>query len=125
MVAIIVARTSLLLSVLGEYLVDPQHGPAGTKHRSRLWHCPKWSSRLLEQFLWRQADRGLSELEVAGAQPLCVWDGRVLEKAERETLEGLAPVRSSQAKRLHRSRPGVFRAGRGPARRRTVVSADQ
>lgn len=33
MVAIIVARTSLLLSVLGEYLADPQHGPAGTKQR--------------------------------------------------------------------------------------------
>jgi len=33
MVAIIVARTSLLLSVLGEYLADPQHAPAGTKQR--------------------------------------------------------------------------------------------
>ncbi len=33
MIAIMVARTSLLLSVLGEYLADPQHGPAGTKQR--------------------------------------------------------------------------------------------
>jgi hypothetical protein len=33
LIAIIVVRTSLLLSVLGEYLADPQHGPAGTKHR--------------------------------------------------------------------------------------------
>src|SRR6266496_5897409 len=38
MVAIIVARTSLLLSVLGEYIADPQHGPAGSKQLSRLLH---------------------------------------------------------------------------------------
>lgn len=31
-----------------------------------------------------------------------------LEKPEREHLEGLAPVRSSKAKRLQGSRPGVF-----------------
>ncbi len=32
----------------------------------------------------------------------------MLEKPESEKLEGLAPVRSSKAKRLQRSRPGVF-----------------
>lgn len=108
MVAIIVARTSWLLSVLGEYLADPQHGPAGTKQLSRLLHSAKWCSQLIEQFLWRQADQGLRELEAVGEQPLCVWDGSVLEKPESEHLEGLAPVRSSKAKRLQRSRPGVF-----------------
>ena len=108
MIAIIVARTSLLLSVLGEYLADAQHGPAGTKQLSRLLHSARWSSRLIEQFLWRQAEQGVSELEAAGEQPLCVWDGSVLEKAESEHLEGLAPVRSSKAKRVPRSRPGVF-----------------
>jgi hypothetical protein len=104
MIAIMVARSSLVLSVLGEYLTDPQHGPAGTKQLSRLLHSAKWCSGLIEQFLWRQADQGLSELEAAGAEPLCVWDGSVLEKAESEHLEGLAPVRSSKAKRLQRSR---------------------
>jgi Transposase DDE domain len=108
LVAIIVARTSLLLSVLGEYLADPQHGPAGTKQLSRLLHSAKWCSGLIERFLWQQAERGLSELEAAGEQPLCIWDGSVLEKPESEHLEGLAPVRSSKAKRLQRSRPGVF-----------------
>jgi hypothetical protein len=39
LIAIIVARTSLLLSVLGEYLTDPQHGPAGTKQRETAC-CP-------------------------------------------------------------------------------------
>lgn len=71
-------------------------------------HSAKWSSGLIEQFLWRQADQGLSELEAAGDSPLCVWDGSVLEKPESEHLEGLAPVRSSKAKRVPRSRPGVF-----------------
>ena len=108
LIAIIVARTSLLLSVLGEYLADPQHGPAGTKQLSRLLHSAKWCSGLIERFLWQQAERGLSELEAAGEQPLCIWDGSVLEKPESEHLEGLAPVRSSKAKRLQRSRPGVF-----------------
>ena len=32
-IAILVARTSLVLSVLGEYLTDPQHGPAGSTQR--------------------------------------------------------------------------------------------
>jgi hypothetical protein len=96
------------VSVLGEYLTDPQHGPAGTKHLSRLLHCAKWSSRLIEQFLWRPAERKLTEVEAAGEEPLCVWDGSVLEKAESEHLEGRAPVRSSKAKRVPRSRPGVF-----------------
>ena len=108
MIAIMVARTSLVLSVLGEYLTDPQHGPAGTKQLERLLHSAKWCSRLIERFLWQQAEQGLKELEAAGEEPLCVWDGSVLEKPESEKLEGLAPVRSSKAKRLQRSRPGVF-----------------
>src|SRR5260370_3413888 len=108
MIAIIVARTSLLLSVLGEYLGDPQHGAAGTKQLSRLLHSAKWCSGLIERLLWQQAEQRLTELEAAGEQPLCVWDGSVLEKPESAKLEGLAPVRSSKAKRLQRSRPGVF-----------------
>lgn len=108
MVAIIVARTSLLLSVLGAYLADPQHAPAGTNQLSRLLHSAKWCSGLIERFLWQQAERRLTELEAAGEEPLCIWDGSVLEKPESEQLEGLAPVRSSKAKRLQRSRPGVF-----------------
>jgi len=58
MIAIIMARTSLLLSVLGEYLADPQHGPAGTKQLSRLLHSAKWCSGLIERFLWQQAEQG-------------------------------------------------------------------
>src|SRR5260370_20686511 len=108
MIAIIVARTSLLLSVLGEDVADPQHGPAGTKQLSRLLHCAKWCSGLMKRLLWQQGEQRMTELEAAGEQPLCVWDGSVLEKPESAKLEGLAPVRSSKAKRLQRSRPGVF-----------------
>src|SRR5260370_28660098 len=107
-IAIIVARTSLLLSVLGEDVADPQHGPAGTKQLSRLLHCAKWCSGLMKRLLWQQGEQRMTELEAAGEQPLCVWDGSVLEKPESAKLEGLAPVRSSKAKRLQRSRPGVF-----------------
>ena len=96
------------MSVLGEYLADPQHGPAGTKQLSRLLHSAKWCSGLIERLLWQQAEQRLTELEAAGEQPLCVWDGSVLEKPESAKLEGLAPVRSSKAKRVPRSRPGVF-----------------
>src|SRR5260370_757800 len=108
MIAIIVARTSLVLSVLGEYLGDPQHGAAGTKQLSRLLHSAKWCSGLMKRLLWQQGEQRMTELEAAGEQPLCVWDGSVLEKPESAKLEGLAPVRSSKAKRLQRSRPGVF-----------------
>ena len=94
--------------MLGEYLADPQHGPAGTKQLSRLLHSAKWCSGLSERLLWQQAEQGLRELEAAGEEPFCIWDGSVLEKAEREPREGLAPVRSSTARRLQRSRPGVF-----------------
>jgi hypothetical protein len=59
---------------------------------------------LIERLLWQQAEQRLTELEAAGEQPLCVWDGSVLEKPESAKLEGLAPVRSSKAKRLQRSR---------------------
>src|SRR5258708_17536334 len=79
MIAIIVARTSLVLSVLGEYLTDPQHGPAGTKQLSRLLHSAEWCSGLIERFLWQQAEQRLRELEAAGGKPLCGCGGRVLE----------------------------------------------
>lgn len=62
------------MSVVGAYLTDAQHGPAGTKQLSRLLHCAKWSSRLIEQNLGRQAEQGLSELAAADEQPRCVWD---------------------------------------------------
>jgi len=48
---------------------------------------------LIERFLWQQAETRLTELEAAGEEPLCIWDGSVLEKPESEQLEGLAPVR--------------------------------
>src|SRR5260370_38667795 len=65
MIAIIVARTSLVLPVLGEYLTDPQHGPAGTKQLSRLLHSAKWCSVLVERFLWQQADPTLKAFTAA------------------------------------------------------------
>lgn len=82
------------MSVLGEYLADPQHGPAGTKQRETAW-CTQLSGVVscLSSFSGGKPTRGGAELEAAGEQPLCVWESRVLEKPASEHWEGLAPVR--------------------------------
>ena len=109
MVAIIVARTSPALIGAGGIPGRPAaRARRNQTTRDRLLHSAKWCSGLIERFLWQQAETRLTELEAAEEEPLCIWDGSVLEKPESEQLEGLAPVRSSKAKRVPRSRPGVF-----------------
>ena len=98
----------LLLSELGGYLLPPAQAPAGTKRLSRLLLSPRWSWRLIERFLWEQADQRIAELRAAGEPALVVWDGSVLEKPESLKLEGLGPVRSTKAARLKRIKPGYF-----------------
>ncbi len=98
----------LLLSELGSYLASPKQAPAGTKRISRLLHSPKWSSELIETYLWMKADERVEELKGAGKTVLVVWDESVLEKPESLKLEGLSPVLSSRAKRLKRIKPGYF-----------------
>jgi hypothetical protein len=55
-------RHGLLLSELGGYLLPPGQAPAGTKRLSNLLHG-KWSYRLIEQFVWKQAKVRLEQLE--------------------------------------------------------------
>jgi hypothetical protein len=86
-------NNGLLLSELGAYLVSPDHAPAGTKRLSNLLHSFKWTSPLLEGFLWQQADRRLTALEQAGEDARLLWDESVLEKPESSVLEGLCAVR--------------------------------
>ena len=104
----------LLLSELGAYLLSPQHAPAGTKRISNLLRSSKWSSVLIEPFLWQRANARLEELEEQQHQALCIWDGSVLEKAESEKVEGQYSVRSSKAKRLRKLKPGLFNQLSGP-----------
>jgi hypothetical protein len=99
----------LLLSELGGYLLDPDHAPAGTKRLSNLLRCAKWSTALLEDFLWQRATAHLEDLERDGEEALVLWDESVLEKPESQADPDLGPVRSSKARRLTRIKPGYYR----------------
>ncbi len=100
MIAIIVHRsrsTGLWLSELGGVLCSPDHAPAGTKRLSNLFLSPKWSSLLIDVFLWRRAEAFVKRLQEAGQPILALWDSCVLEKLESLAASGRMP-RSSPAK---------------------------
>jgi len=102
------SRYGLLLSELGGYIVSPSQAPAGTKRLSNLLRSPKWNYWIISRFLWRQAHHHVEQLEAVGKRVLVIWDASVIEKAESLHLEGLCPVRSSQAQRLKRIKPGFY-----------------
>jgi hypothetical protein len=66
--------TGLLLSELGAFLGGFCHAPAGTKRLSNLLRSPRWSSALLEDFLWSTAERQLHDLLCGGALPPSSWN---------------------------------------------------
>jgi hypothetical protein len=110
-IAIIIHRTrstGLWLSELGGVLLSPDHAPAGTKRLSNLFLSPKWSSLLIDVFLWKRAEAFVKRLQEAGGPILALWDSCVLEKPESLKAEGLCAVISSKAKRLKRIKPGFF-----------------
>jgi len=98
----------LLLSELGGYLVGPEQAPAGTKRLSNWLRSPRWTYRLIATFLWRRADRRVTELLDEDHPALVVWDESVWEKPESLAAEGLSAVRSSKARRLKRVKPGFY-----------------
>jgi hypothetical protein len=98
----------LLLSELGAYLLSPQHAPAGTKRLSNLLRSNKWTSELIDRFLWSVAQERLEALTAVQDDGLVLWDESVVEKSESLQAEGLCPVRSSKAKRLQRIKPGYY-----------------
>jgi len=106
-------KQGLCLSELGAYVTDGAHAPAGTKRISNLLHSTKWGIFLIEWFLWMRAEEKVQELAQQGERVLCVWDGSVIEKPESEKMEGLCAVKSSKARRLRRSRKGVFNQSGG------------
>lgn len=97
----------LLLSELGGYLLNPMQAPAGTKRISNLLHG-QWSYKVIERFLWQGAKSTLKKMKQAGEKVLLLWDESVWEKPESLKLEGLGAVRSSQAGRLTRIKPGFY-----------------
>jgi hypothetical protein len=109
--AIIMFRHSsqgLLLSELGGYILGPAQAPAGTKRLSNLLRSPRWTYRLIATFLWRRANRRVTELLQDNQPVLVVWDESVWEKPESLAAEGLSAVRSSKAQRLKRVKPGFY-----------------
>jgi hypothetical protein len=68
----------------------------------------KWSAGHIDRFLLAEASTEVERLQAQGKRILCLFDGSVLEKPESRHLEATAPVLSSKAKRLSRSRPGLL-----------------
>jgi|SRR5436190_6424140 hypothetical protein len=104
-------KQGLLLSELGSYL-DGYAGlsataTAGTKRISNLLRSIKWSVLHIDRYLLEEADKQVKKLKGQGKRILCIWDGSVIEKPESSKIEGLCPVVSSKAKRLHRSKKGL------------------
>ena len=101
-------NNGLLLSELGDQLLGGEHGPAGVKRLSHLLHSPKWTSRVILKYLWRQGHVTVQELVQHHAEAYVIWDESVLEKPESLKAEGLCAVRSTKAARLKRIKPGYF-----------------
>lgn len=82
--------------------------PAGTKRLGNLVRSLKWSVLNIDHYLLEEANKEVEKLKGQGKKILCLWDGSVLEKPESRSLEGIAPVLSSKAKRMNRSRKGLL-----------------
>ncbi len=93
---------------IGRRTALPDQAPAGTKRLGNLLRSPKWSSLLIDLFLWKRAQRFVQQLKEAEKPILALWDRCVLEKPESLEAQGLCAVLSSKAKRLKRIKPGYF-----------------
>ena len=102
-------RMGLLLTELGGYLCGQAHAPAGTKRISNLLRSKKWTSKIIDAYLFERATQRVSQLLDAGKRPLLLWDDSRVEKHESWSSEGLCSVWSSKAKRLTQMRPGFYR----------------
>lgn len=105
---------SLLLTELGELLIDGAHAPAGVKRLERLLSSPKWTASVVGDWLLGQADRAVETAVGQDAVALLALDGSVVEKPTARKLEGLTKVRSAKAALLQR-------ASGGPPPERPVV----
>jgi hypothetical protein len=104
-------KQGLLLSELGSYL-DGSPGlssraAAGSKRISNLLRSLKWRILHIDRYLLEEADQEVKRLKEQGKTIRCIWDGSGIEKPESSKIEGLCPVVSSKAKRLHRSQKGL------------------
>jgi hypothetical protein len=84
-----------------DIFVDLHMLPLG-QSASVICYAPKWTSTIIDNFLFNQTRKRLESLVKQGKRPLMLWDDSRLEKAESWFLEGLCSVESSKAKRLTR-----------------------
>lgn len=111
MLVIIVHRHrnhGLLLSELGGHLLGAEQAPAGTKRISNLLRSPAWNAKIVDDYLWQQADQAITERLDPHDDVHVVWDESVIEKHESLKAERLCAVRSSKSKRLSRIKPGYY-----------------
>lgn len=101
-------NNGLLLSELGDQLLGGEHGPAGVKRIAKLLHSGRWSSQVIEAYLWQAGAQAVGRRLAAGGEVYVIWDESVIEKPESLKAEGLCAVRSSKAARLKRIKPGYF-----------------
>ena len=111
----------LLLSELGGYICGFDRAPAGTKRISNLLRSKKWSSAIIDDFLFSRTIDQVEQLIKQGKRALLLWDDSRVEKHESWVCEGLCSVWSSKAKRLTRIRPGFF----SPPKQRICVPGFQ
>ncbi|MES2519188.1 MAG: transposase [Bacteroidota bacterium] len=110
-VAILVNRNrsmGLLLSELGGFICGFDHAPAGTKRISNLLRSKKWSSTVLDDFLFARSKKRIEQLQQIGKRPLLIWDDSKIEKPESWLTEGLCSVESSKGKRLTKVKKGFY-----------------
>jgi hypothetical protein len=104
-------KQGLVLSEMGSYMDGYQglsrSAPAGTQRISNRLRSLKWSILQIDDYLLKEADKEVKRLKEQGKRILFPWDDSVIEKPESRALEGLCPVTSSKAKRLHRNQKGL------------------
>lgn len=97
---------SLLLTELGELLLDGAHAPAGVKRLGRLLASPNWQAPVVDTWLVDQATAAIAREEEHTQPAFAILDGSVVEKPAAKRLAGLTKVRSAQARRLQRAGGG-------------------
>jgi hypothetical protein len=98
----------LVLSELGAFVCGPSHAPAGTKRISNLLRSKKWTSKVVDNFLFERTKKRVEQIKEKGKKVLFIWDDSRIEKAESWFVEGLCSVWSSKAKRLTKIKRGYY-----------------
>jgi hypothetical protein len=86
-----------LLTELGAALLSPEREEAGTRRLTTLIHSRRWSSQIIDAFLWSWATSLLEGMVAVGQEVYAIWDESVWEKPESIKREDLGPVRGSQS----------------------------